>query len=64
MSCLAAKAHGPVYDPSFWTKDTIPTLQPLLATVMGLTLLGEHITQSVVAGGAVIFLGVLLAERP
>lgn len=38
-------------------------LQPLLATLMAVTLLGERVTGSVVAGGAVILAGVWLAER-
>ncbi|MFB3826269.1 MAG: DMT family transporter [Bryobacteraceae bacterium] len=38
-------------------------LQPLLATAMGVALLGEPLTTPVIAGGAVIFGGVYLAER-
>jgi drug/metabolite transporter (DMT)-like permease len=38
-------------------------LQPLLATVMAIPLLGEHPTKSLVAGGALVLLGVFLAER-
>ena len=37
--------------------------QPLLATLMAVSLLGERLTGSVVAGGAVILAGVWLAER-
>ena len=37
--------------------------QPLLATLMAVALLGERLTASVVAGGAVILAGVWLAER-
>ena len=38
-------------------------LQPLLATLMGVTLLGERLTGAVIVGGTVIFFGVYLAER-
>jgi len=38
-------------------------LQPLLATTMGVALLGEHIGATLVVGGTVIFSGVYLAER-
>lgn len=38
-------------------------LQPVFATAMGVAILGEHITASVIAGGAVIFCGVYLAEH-
>jgi drug/metabolite transporter (DMT)-like permease len=37
--------------------------QPLLATLMAVSVLGERLTGSVVAGGAVILAGVWLAER-
>ncbi len=42
---------------------TFSYLQPLLATTMGVALLGEPLTAPVIAGGAVIFGGVYLAER-
>jgi drug/metabolite transporter (DMT)-like permease len=38
-------------------------LQPLLAIVMAIPLLGEHPTKSLVAGGALVITGVFLAER-
>lgn len=38
-------------------------LQPVFATAMGVALLGESLSLSVIAGGLVIFSGVLLAER-
>lgn len=38
-------------------------LQPLLATLMAIPLLGEHPTKSLAAGGALVLLGVFLAER-
>lgn len=38
-------------------------LQPLLATLMAIPLLGEHPTVSLAAGGALVLAGVLLAER-
>jgi drug/metabolite transporter (DMT)-like permease len=38
-------------------------LQPVLATVLGVLLLGEHVTVPLVAGGVVIFAGVYLTER-
>jgi drug/metabolite transporter (DMT)-like permease len=38
-------------------------LQPVIATVLAVFALGEHITPSLVAGGAVIFSGVFLTER-
>lgn len=37
-------------------------LQPVVATVMAVTLLGEHVTIPLVAGGSVIFAGVCLTE--
>jgi len=39
-------------------------LQPLIATALSAVLLGERIGPGVVAGGALIFLGVYLALRP
>ena len=38
-------------------------LQPLLATVLAIPLLGEHPTTSLVAGGCLVLLGVFVAER-
>jgi len=38
-------------------------LQPVFATAMGVTILGEHLGASVIAGGLVILCGVWLAER-
>jgi drug/metabolite transporter (DMT)-like permease len=38
-------------------------LQPVVAALLGVWLLGERITLRVVAGGALILLGVYLAER-
>ncbi len=38
-------------------------LQPPLAAAMGVLFLGEHITTPLVAGGTVIFTGVVLTER-
>ena len=38
-------------------------LQPLLATVMAIPLLGEQPTKSLATGGAFVLLGVFLAER-
>ena len=38
-------------------------LQPVFATAMGVALLGEHLSASVIAGGLVILAGVYLAER-
>jgi drug/metabolite transporter (DMT)-like permease len=38
-------------------------LQPLLATLMAVPLLGEHLTASVLAGGALVLGGVWVAER-
>ena len=38
-------------------------LQPLVAITTAIPLLGEPITKSLVAGGALILLGVVLAER-
>jgi drug/metabolite transporter (DMT)-like permease len=38
-------------------------LQPVVAALLGVWLLGERITPSVVAGGALILLGVYLSER-
>jgi drug/metabolite transporter (DMT)-like permease len=38
-------------------------LQPVVAALLGVWLLGEKITLRVVAGGALILLGVFLAER-
>jgi drug/metabolite transporter (DMT)-like permease len=38
-------------------------LQPLVATLLGVVILDEHITVSLVVGGAVIFSGVWLTER-
>lgn len=38
-------------------------LQPALATLMAVTLLGERVTLPLIAGGAVIFSGVYLTER-
>jgi drug/metabolite transporter (DMT)-like permease len=38
-------------------------LQPVVAALLGVWLLGERITLRVVAGGALILLGVFLAER-
>lgn len=38
-------------------------LQPPLAALMGVVFLGEHITTPLVAGGTVIFTGVVLTER-
>jgi drug/metabolite transporter (DMT)-like permease len=38
-------------------------LQPVFATAMGVAILGEHLTASVIAGGLVIFCGVYLAEH-
>jgi drug/metabolite transporter (DMT)-like permease len=41
----------------------ITYLQPLIATALAVLLLGEHVTPPLLAGGAVIFSGVWLAER-
>lgn len=38
-------------------------VQPLLATLMAIPMLGERPTGSLIAGGALVFAGVLLAER-
>jgi drug/metabolite transporter (DMT)-like permease len=38
-------------------------LQPVVAALLGVWLLGERITLTVAAGGALILLGVFLAER-
>jgi drug/metabolite transporter (DMT)-like permease len=38
-------------------------LQPLLATVMATTLLGERLTENVIGGGAMVLAGVWLTER-
>jgi drug/metabolite transporter (DMT)-like permease len=38
-------------------------LQPLLATVMAIPLLGEHPTKSLIMGGGLVLTGVFLAER-
>jgi len=38
-------------------------LQPVFASAMGVAILGEHLTASVIAGGSVILAGVFLAER-
>jgi drug/metabolite transporter (DMT)-like permease len=38
-------------------------LQPAIATSLGIWLLGEKLTQTVVIGGALILLGVYLTER-
>jgi drug/metabolite transporter (DMT)-like permease len=38
-------------------------LQPLLGTLMAISLLGEHPTRSLLSGGALVLTGVFLAER-
>jgi drug/metabolite transporter (DMT)-like permease len=38
-------------------------LQPLIATVLGLIFLGEPISAPLIAGGAIIFIGVAITER-
>jgi drug/metabolite transporter (DMT)-like permease len=38
-------------------------IQPLLATLLGVTLLGEPLTAALAAGGAVVLAGVFLTER-
>jgi drug/metabolite transporter (DMT)-like permease len=38
-------------------------LQPVFASAMGVAILGEHLTASVIAGGSVILAGVFLVER-
>jgi DME family drug/metabolite transporter len=38
-------------------------LQPLLATLMAIVLLGERVTPAVGAGGALVLAGVWVAER-
>ena len=38
-------------------------VQPLLVTLLGVAVLGEHITASLVVGGTVIFSGVWMTER-
>ena len=38
-------------------------LQPVLATIMAVAALGERVSGPLLAGGAVIFSGVYLAER-
>jgi drug/metabolite transporter (DMT)-like permease len=38
-------------------------LQPLMATLMGVVILDEHITLPLMVGGTVIFSGVWLTER-
>jgi drug/metabolite transporter (DMT)-like permease len=38
-------------------------LLPVLATLMGIAILGEHVTASLVISGAVIFTGIYLTER-
>ena len=38
-------------------------LQPLMASTLGITLLGEHLTTSLVSGGVLILGGVYLTER-
>jgi drug/metabolite transporter (DMT)-like permease len=37
--------------------------QPLMATMLGVLMLGEHLSVPLVAGGTIIFCGVYLAER-
>lgn len=38
-------------------------LQPVIAMLLGVVILGEHLTSAIVAGGIVIFAGVWLTER-
>ena len=38
-------------------------IQPVLATMLAVVMLGERVTLPLVAGGAVIFSGVYLTER-
>ncbi|MGH9631678.1 MAG: DMT family transporter, partial [Bryobacteraceae bacterium] len=38
-------------------------LQPLVATLLAIPTLGEHPTKSLVAGGALVLLGVFITER-
>ncbi|MFN7998676.1 MAG: DMT family transporter [Bryobacteraceae bacterium] len=38
-------------------------LQPVFATAMGVAILGEHLSASVIVGGAIIFAGVYLVEH-
>jgi drug/metabolite transporter (DMT)-like permease len=38
-------------------------MQPLIATSLAAFILGERVSASLVAGGAIIFSGVYLAER-
>ncbi len=38
-------------------------LQPIMATILGVLLLGDHITSALVAGGALVLGGVFLTER-
>jgi Predicted permease, DMT superfamily len=38
-------------------------LQPLLATIMAIPILGEHPTASIVSGGALVLAGVFITER-
>ncbi len=55
----------------YWALTKIPAsklsaftyIQPLLTTLIGMAVLGEHMTAHLVAGGTVIFGGVYLTER-
>ncbi len=55
----------------YWALTKIPAsklsaftyFQPLLTTLMGMAVLGEHMTAHLIAGGTVIFGGVYLTER-
>ena len=38
-------------------------LQPLLATIMAILLLGENTTAGLMSGGALVLLGVFIAEK-
>ena len=42
---------------------TFSYLQPLLATLMAIPMLGEYPTRAIVIGGLLVFAGVFLAER-
>jgi drug/metabolite transporter (DMT)-like permease len=42
---------------------TVSYIQPLLATLLAIPMLGEYPSTSLMAGGALVFAGVFVAER-
>lgn len=62
LVCYLIFYHALIYIPASRVS-ALSYLQPLLATLMAVSLLGERVTGSVVAGGVVILAGVWLAER-